>query len=260
MTSSLVYFNLENVWNQLFVPVLNNRRVKAIRYKILKEISEIFNGEITDLYHWDANFFNRISSLTERDKIHEINRHGWGKFSGYEEFTNEFIEEYPEIYNEWLLISNDDFDDPNTIGHYLYNNRELTTCLLWAWCKAIWPEKNFKIIQGSYLTFVMEDNDPHTIYSLFDYKVGTPLEDFEEVLESLPQTYSSPAQFLPQYFDPNYVYVPVQNPDLDIDIREFANLIQRFGNFRTDQRDQRDQDDQFVLPRGNRGNRGNQNN
>ena len=176
------YYDFKGNWQTIFVPILDNERVKLAKRYIMKDIISFLTLEtIHDMYRWKEDFPEEFKKLTNDEQLNAIDKLAWGKFSPCEN-PEDFLDDLPEhdrLLEEWKSISSDEYDDPNKLEHYFYYHQcQIIATFIWTLCKSVWPDREWVICDNQQHAWVIDKNDPEVIYDfLYQYVAKSDADD-----------------------------------------------------------------------------------
>ena len=168
------YYDFKGNWQSIFVPILDNERVKlAKRYIMIDIISFLTEETVHDMYRWRKDFPEQLKKLNKEEQLNIIDKLAWGKFYPCENLDDD------QMLEEWNAISSDEYDDPNKLEHYFYYHQcQIIATFIWTLCKSVWPNKEWVICDNQQHAWVIDENDPEVIYDfLFQYVAKADVED-----------------------------------------------------------------------------------
>jgi hypothetical protein len=178
--SKLQYYDFKSTWKEQFVQHLNDKNVLTIRRLICEEIlvDLLDNVFVDDYYRWKPEFIEKLKISSHEEQIKLIDSHTWGKFSPIMMNGDELDKEDYKVY--WPLVSKDEYDSPESVGHYLWwHNCEAVAIFVFVLLKSVWPKKEWQIIIATNHTFVVEKNKENVIYDINWYLTGLPTDNIK---------------------------------------------------------------------------------
>lgn len=200
------YFNLASRWAEI-VPLLQRSECKAVKQFILQETLErvqcqngnppdfpITPREIEDNC-WSPGFLGKLVMATKEQRLALLDSIAWGKMAHCDKRNRD-----SQDYKEWLLVAKDEYDSPETMGHYLLLREcRLVALLVWTWCKLLWPAGTWFIVDTIAHTFVMRMGDPDTVYDILWPALG--ISASEIAFDSLTKVFKDPLDFYATVYD-----------------------------------------------------------
>jgi hypothetical protein len=164
------FYKFHDVWQTLFEPIMSDPKVVAVRNVILEDIrSKMSDRVYVDEFIPDTPFRTKFLSAFSDIKTHDeqrayIDTFVWGKFSPVSE---------PEDKETYDLVASDEYDVSKQVQHYMYLHFcQFLSLLIWTWCKTLWPSKTWLIVDTGDHTFVMDADDPCTVYDVLWQYIG----------------------------------------------------------------------------------------
>jgi hypothetical protein len=158
------YFSFRDVWETIFVTLLERDEIKHVKKFILKDAFSVYDHPEDQQYCHSDIKYDSIKDINELDKL------AWG-------FLAPTLILHPSDEEDLKLCQNHKYDDYKCFDHYLLlRNCHSLVLLVYDLCCLAWPDKRFNIVQSSSHCFVICQGE-NVIYDFLYYALEIPIDN-----------------------------------------------------------------------------------